>query len=299
MKINLDRIIFVGAISLAVIAVIIFGYIDYRAKHKTNNTESNESQEFQSPGSDIIIYDIDDGTVAPETALITWRTNKKTTEDFVECGLSKETYTFKVFSKNSNSGLYHLIDLIGLEPDTTYHCRIVSADLEGNKTTTPDRTFKTIYRDYNSVSSLDFVTTKEPDKTWLISKDQKKRTFSLGSYKLHMEKNTFLRIPKIWIMFKSDSLSDREDKMYGLENAYLLKMLFRKDSETKEINLGKSGEYMLIELADYPLGNLSPQESESDFEFEIVVELVCNNLQNKECLDNQGKPLDYINNHDI
>lgn len=325
---NFDQMLLIGAIGLAIIAIVVFGYIDYRAKHKTDipeipeevsqeepqeeprdnqkefqeespQEEPNEPQEFRGPGSDIVIYDIDDKIGSEVTALIAWRTNKRTAGDFIEYGLSNGVYTSKIFSENSDSALYHLVNLIGLKPNTTYHYRITSVDSKGNKTTAPDKTFKTIYRDYNFIGSLDFVTTKEPDQVWLISKDQAKRTFSLGTYKLYLEKNTFLKVPKIWIMFQSEALSDRDDKMYGLEDAYLSKIFLRKDLEVKEVKLGRTGEHMFIELADHPFGNLDPSEDEFDFEFEILIELGCNNFQKGKCLDNKGKPLDYINNTNI
>lgn len=330
MNIKLSRIIFIGVIGLVIIAAIVFGYIDYRNKQKANVSEEvsqeeseegkengedqkktngngeeeipeelTKPQEYQDPGSDIVIYDIDDKTGSLASALIAWRTSKRTTNDFIEYGLSRGNYTSKLFSKNTDSGLYHLVNLIDLESDAIYYYRITSTGLEGNKTTTADRAFKTVYRDYNFIGSLDFVVTKEPNQTWLISKDRTKRTVSLGSYKLPLEKNTFLRIPKIWIIFSSQALSNRDDKIYGLEDSYLSKIFIRKDSEVEEIGLSKSGEHMFLELADYPLGNIVPLNYESDFEFEILVELNCNNFQNRECLDNQGKSLDYINKADI
>lgn len=326
MNIKLNQIIFIGIIALIIIAAIVFGYIDYRNKQKANvseeiNQEESEKengenqkktnreeeipeeltkpQEYQDPGSDIVIYDIDDKTGSLASALIAWRTSKRTTNDFIEYSLSRGNYTSKLFSENTDSGLYHLVNLIDLKSDAIYYYRITSTDLEGNKTTTMDRAFKTIYRDYNFIGSLDFVTVKEPNQTWLISKNRTKRTVSLGSYKLSLEKNTFLRIPKIWIIFSSQALSNRDDKIYGLEDSYLSKIFIRKDEEVKEIKLSKAVEHMFLELADYPLGNIVPLNYESDFEFEILVELNCNNFQNGECLDNQGKSLDYINKADI
>lgn len=275
---------------LLLVILFIFGFLEYR---KIITPMPKEKQEE-------FIYDISDTVGGSQAILVTWRTQQKTTQDFVEAGKTEGSYLFKAIAKYTDTGLYHWVNLTGLEENATYHYRITAVDLEGKTlATTKDRTFKPYFRDYNTIGSLDFITAKEPDKIWLIGKDQKKRTFSLGAYKLLLEKNTFLMIPKFWVLFTSDSLSDRSDNIQGLQDAYLSRILFRKDSKTQEIKLGTSGEHMLVELGDYPFGDLTPQDKNSEFEFEILVELACNNFQNGECLDNEGKPLDYINNADI
>lgn len=285
-----DHFSSVFIVILLLVILFIFGFLEYRKI--ITPTPKEKQGEF--------IYDINDTVGGKQAILITWRTNEKTTQDFVEVGKTKDSYQLKAIAKYTDTGLYHWANLTGLEENATYHYRIAAVDSEGKtKATTKDRTFKTYFRDYNTLGSLDFVTTKEPDSVWLVSKDQKKRIFSLGAYKLPLEKNTFLMIPKFWVLFTSDALSNRGDDIFGIQDAYLSRILFRKDSKTRELKLGTSGEHMLIELGDYPFGNLTPQDKNSEFEFEILVELACNNFQNGGCLDNEGRPLDYINNADI
>ncbi len=153
--------------------------------------------------------------------------------------------------------------------------------------------------DYNFVGALDFVLEKPAAKFLEIKKDEDKRLFSLGKFKLSLEPNTVLIITRFWLYFFSEELSDREDKMYGLEDSYLSKIIFKRGEKTKEVNLGRSGEHAFIELTDCPLGNIYPVNYKSEFEFEILLEIGCNNFQNNACLNNKGESLDYINNADL
>lgn len=152
---------------------------------------------------------------------------------------------------------------------------------------------------YNFVSSLDFVTVKPADETLLISKDQQKRMFSLGKFKLPLETYTLLSIPKLWLYFNSDALSDRDDKLYGLEDSYLSKIIIKAGNQSQEVSLGKSGEHMFIELDDCPLGNIYPVGHETEANFEILLEIGCSNFKDGVCLDNGGEPLDYLNGADL
>lgn len=152
--------------------------------------------------------------------------------------------------------------------------------------------------DYNFVSGLDFVVEKPVDKLE-IKKDQEKRLLSLGKFRLPIETNTVLRIEKLWLYFFSEKLSDREDKLYGLEDSYLSKMILKVGDKTKEINLGKSGTHSFIELTDCPLGNIYPLNYETYLDFEFLLEIGCNNFQKGDCLNNAGKSLKYIDGADL
>ena len=66
----------------------------------------------------------------------------------------------------------------------------------------------------------------------------------------------------------------------------------------KEIKLGGS-EYMLIELDNYPLGDIYPYDEETYLEFEILIELKCGNLQNGTCLSNGDESLEFLDGADI
>lgn len=153
--------------------------------------------------------------------------------------------------------------------------------------------------DYNFVSSIPFVVKEPPVQFLEIKKDQEKRLFSLGKFKLYLEPNTFLKIPKLWLYFFSQELSDRNDNMYGLEDSYLSKIILKVGKETREIKLGRSDEHSFIELEDCPLGNIYPVNNQTSLEFEVLLEIGCNNFKDGNCLDNNDKPLDYINGADF
>lgn len=153
--------------------------------------------------------------------------------------------------------------------------------------------------DYNFVSSLPFIVKEPPTQFLEINKDQEKKIFSLGRFKLNLEPNTYLQIPKLWLYFFSEKLSNREDNMYGLEDSYLSKIILKVGEETREIKLSKSNEHSFIELEDCPFGNIYPVNYGTSLEFEFLLEIGCNNFTDNICLDNKGKPLDYINNADL
>jgi len=144
-------------------------------------------------------------------------------------------------------------------------------------------------------ASINLTTLKQPDSVWKISKEAK--TISLGKYRINPSQYIILDIPKLWLYFRSEKLSNREDNWYGLEKSYVSGMVLRVNGHEREIKLG-GDEYMFIELSDYPLGDYYPYEN-MDLEFEFLIELKCKNLENGACLNNENKPLDYINNADI
>jgi len=80
--------------------------------------------------------------ITPEdvTALVTWTTDEPATSR-VEFGLT-EAYG----NVTSNGALVtaHSVTLIGLDSQTLYHCRISSADAQGNAQATGDQTFTTL-----------------------------------------------------------------------------------------------------------------------------------------------------------
>lgn len=149
-----------------------------------------------------------------------------------------------------------------------------------------------------SPATIEPTITKEPDMVWAIPKNNESRTISLGRYKIKNPVRTVLDIRKLWLYFFSDKLSDREDGVYALEKSYVSKMTIIVNGYEKEIKLGGS-EYMLIELPDYPLGDIYPYDRETFLEFEVLIELKCSNIQNGVCLDNEGKSLEFLDGADI
>ena len=103
----------------------------------------------------------------------------------------------------------------------------------------------------------------------------------------------------MWLYFSSEALSDRDDKLYGLEDSYLSRIILKLGEQSREISLGKTGEHMFIELDDCPLGNIYPLNRETEINFEILLEIGCKNFKDGACLDNEGKPLDYLNGADL
>lgn len=149
-------------------------------------------------------------------------------------------------------------------------------------------------------SSSNLIVIKEVDSIWEI--DKKERVISLGRYRLTPPAYTVLDIPKLWVYFKSDSLSNRDDKWYGLEKSYISGMILRVNGHDREVKLG-GDDYMFIELDNYPLGDYYPYDN-MDLEFEFLIKLKCNNVKGgifrkDVCLDNEDESLDYVNNADI
>jgi len=140
-------------------------------------------------------------------------------------------------------------------------------------------------------------TLEEPDKEWIINKNGK--TFvSLGKYRITAPSYLVFDIPKIWLYFLSEKLSDRDDGFYGLERSYVSGISLMVNDFERKINLGGE-KYMFIELDDFPFGDLYPYDREVFLDFEIIIELECNNLDKDTCLNNEGNSLNFINNADI
>jgi hypothetical protein len=142
------------------------------------------------------------------------------------------------------------------------------------------------------------TTIKEPDKIWNINKDGSETKVSLGKYRMSLPERVTIDLPKMWFYFLSDSLSNRDDRWYGLQSSYVSGMILSVNGYEQEIKLG-GNEYMFMELLDYPLGDWYPYLTERYVEFEIFIKLKCANIKDGKCLDNQNKPLDYANNADI
>lgn len=142
------------------------------------------------------------------------------------------------------------------------------------------------------------IITKEADTKWEIPKDDATKTISLGKYKIKNSIYTLMDVPKLWVYFKSNKLSDRDDDLYSLEQSYVSKMNLVVNGYKKEIKLGGS-EYMLIELDNYPLGDIYPYDKATSLEFEILIELKCNNSKNGACLSNNDRSLEFLDKADI
>ena len=149
-----------------------------------------------------------------------------------------------------------------------------------------------------SPATIEPEITKEADTTWKIPKDGTSNVISLGKYKIKNPIYTLMDIPKLWIYFESEKLSDRDDNLYALEQSYVSKMTLVVNGYEKEIKLGGS-EYMLIELDKYPLGDIYPYDKATALEFEVLVELKCSNLKNGDCLSNNNRSLEFLNKADI
>jgi hypothetical protein len=147
-------------------------------------------------------------------------------------------------------------------------------------------------------ATIEPLITKNADTIWKIPKDGSSHTISLGKYKIINSQYTILDIPTLWLYFVSDKLSDRDDKIYAPESSYVAGMKIIVNGHEKEIKLG-GDEYMLIELSDYPLGDIYPYDKKTILEFEVLLELKCNNFKNNICLDNHFRALKFPSNTDI
>lgn len=87
-----------------------------------------------------VISNIDPINISPYSATITWQTNENTTSQ-VEYG--SDLY-YGIFSTiNDSLSASHVVNLIGLEPETTYHFRVRSKDIAHNESISDDYTFTT------------------------------------------------------------------------------------------------------------------------------------------------------------
>jgi|GEM_PF-1239756 len=144
---------------------------------------------------------------------------------------------------------------------------------------------------------LDVQTLKQPDAVWELKKDGSTTTVSLGKYRIKAPAKSFFDITKLWLYFFSSKLGRAEDSLYGLQSAYVSKIRLVVNDYESEVKLG-GDEYMFIEL-EYPFGDLYPYDKAATLDYEILIDLQCKNVQNGQCLDNSGKPLDYINGAEI
>ena len=91
-------------------------------------------------------------TVKTKTALITWSTNR-TASSFVKYGKSSGNYGDE--TGNSDQVAYHQVNLIGLEPGTTYYYKALWTDEDGNTGYSDELTFTTNPAPY--VSNVKFT----------------------------------------------------------------------------------------------------------------------------------------------
>lgn len=139
---------------------------------------------------------------------------------------------------------------------------------------------------------------KEQNKEWLIKRNGDATTISLGKYRITNPFRTIVGFPKIWLYFFSDKLSEREDGLYGLEKSYVSGITLMVNGSQRRLKLG-GDEYMFVELDDYPFGDLYPFDKLYGIDFEFLIELKCQNVDNGKCLDNGGKELKYLDGADI
>jgi hypothetical protein len=136
-------------------------------------------------------------------------------------------------------------------------------------------------------------TLKQPDAIWEIKKSGEVTTVSLGKYRLYAPEKKIFDIPKFWLYFYSEKLGREDDGLYGLESSYVSNIRLIVNGYEQKLNLG-GDEYMFIEI-DYPLGDLYPYDKAANLEYEILVDLKCKNVKDGECLGNNGKSLDFLN----
>lgn len=125
---------------------------------------------------------------------------------------------------------------------------------------------------------------QKADSDWLIDKNGKATTVSLGKYRINVPKDLVLDVTKLWLYFFSNKLSDREDGLYGLEKSYTSKIVLIVNDHERELNLG-GDKYMFIELDDYPLGDLYPYDKKSALDFEFLIELKYDSKESLDYLD--------------
>jgi hypothetical protein len=80
--------------------------------------------------------------ISQSTAKVTWTLDEPAT-GFVEFGPTKD-YGRRTNGESSFDYSTHIQGLDGLTPDTTYHFRVVSEDVEGNRVVSADNTFRTV-----------------------------------------------------------------------------------------------------------------------------------------------------------
>jgi len=191
------------------------------------------------------------------------------------------------------------------EPEPVPNNKGQTSDYKPKPVSPAENPLRAIPLDPNKVSRygcagpqhLEAITLNESDKVWEIKKNGDTTRVSLGKYRIYAPAMAVFDIKKLWLYFYSEKLSERDDNIYALESSYTSKMLIIVNDYEKEIKLG-GNEYMLIEL-DYPLGDLYPYEKATTLEYELVIEFKCKNIADRKCLDNENKPLDYLNDASI
>lgn len=138
-------------------------------------------------------------------------------------------------------------------------------------------------------------TLKEADKSWIIRRDAGEVKISLGKYRIKNLSKTILDIPKIWLYFFSEELGRENDNLFALQKSFVRGITLVVNGNERELKLG-GDEYMFFELTDYPFGDIYPYDKNTAMDFEFFIDLAC---EDKECLDNGNKSLEYINNADI
>ena len=144
---------------------------------------------------------------------------------------------------------------------------------------------------------LEVQTLKQPDAFWELKKDGSTTTVSLGKYRIKAPAKTIFDINKFWLYFYSEKLGRKDDGLYGIQLSYVSKIRVVVNDFESVVKLG-GPDYMFIEL-EYPLGDLYPYDKAAILDYEILIDFQCKNIQNGACLDNDGKPLDYINGAEI
>lgn len=145
--------------------------------------------------------------------------------------------------------------------------------------------------------NLKTETLKQPDSVWEIKKNGETTTVSLGKYRISAPEKMVFDIPKFWLYFYSEELGRKEDGLYGLEASYVSDIRLVVNDYEKKLNLG-GDKYMFIEL-EYPLGDLYPYDKSATLEYEIFIDLKCKNIENGECLGNDGKVLNYLDDVEV
>jgi len=146
-----------------------------------------------------VISDIGITTISQTTAKIGWKTDESSTS-FVEYGESSS------YGKVAGSGDYtstHSVSLTDLKPDTKYHFKVVSEDMDGNKSESLEATFKTkmsgededkeeepkteenISDEVSPPSNLEVISGIDQDKYYAELKWEHSSTMGIDGYRIY------------------------------------------------------------------------------------------------------------------
>ncbi|RJS68045.1 PEGA domain-containing protein [Candidatus Bathyarchaeota archaeon] len=114
------------------------------------------------------IFNVRALAVKGSSAVILWTTSKPGSS-YVEYGLD-EKYQYRSYV-DETPRLHHRILLSGLEENTTYHYRVVSVDVYGEKHVSPDYTFTTRTRSEVEASIRESRTNHDLPKTYYVKPD--------------------------------------------------------------------------------------------------------------------------------